>query len=285
MVDEERTAQAAVRLPGTPRLPDLRIVPRAQVHLHEETDPARVQRLVARIRADGVLRNPPIAAPLPEGGYVVLDGANRTTALMAFEAPLLLIQVVDYNDPAVKLDVWRHLLAEPVDLAALLRSRGLAVEDVSVSDAARALAQRAIACYLLSPAGARSVAASPAQPPVAILSSVVEAYKATNRIYRVMDTDLDTLAREYGSVRAVVVFPTFTKRDILEIARSPVKLPAGITRHLIPGRALRVNLPLEVLTSPGEVGQKNRWLAEEIHRRLLENRVRYYPEASFLFDE
>ncbi len=278
-------AGGALRLSTGQSLPDLRIVPRAEVHLHEETDPARVQRLVARMRADGILRNPPIAAPLPEGGYVVLDGANRSTALMAFEAPLLLVQVVDYHDPAVRLDVWHHLLTEPVDLGALLRSKGLILKDMSVSDAARALAQRAIACYLLGPAGARSVAAAPAQPSAAVLSSVVDAYKATTRIYRVMDTDLDTLARAYGSVSAVVVFPTFTKRDILEIARSPVKLPAGITRHLIPGRALRVNLPLEVLTSPGDAEQKNRWLVEEIHQRLLENRVRYYPEDSFLFDE
>ena len=100
-----------------------------------------------------------------------------------------------------------------------------------------------------------------------------------------MSTDLGALREEYGSVAALVVFPTFTKRDIVDIARAPVKLPTGITRHLIPGRALRVNIPLDVLISPGDIDQKNRWMAEEIHRRLLENRIRFYPESSFLFDE
>src|SRR5437667_14559 len=198
MTDDKAKVGAALRLPEGRSLPDLRIVPRAEVHLHEDTDPARVQRLVTRLRTEGVLRNPLIAAPRSDGGFVILDGANRTTALLALEAPAVLLQVVEYEDPAVRLDVWCHLLAQPVDLPGLLRARGLSIR---------------------------------------------------------------------------------------EISRAPVKLPAGITRHLIPGRALRVNLPLDVLTSPGEIEQKNRWLADEIHRRLLENRIRYYPESSFLFDE
>ena len=64
-----------------------------------------------------------------------------------------------------------------------------------------------------------------------------------------------------------------------------MKLPTGITRHLIPGRALRLNLPWSVLTSPGDVAAKNRWLEEDLHRKLLDHQIRYYPEATFLFDE
>lgn len=265
-------------------MPDLRIVPRASVHLHEDTDPARVQRLIARLRAEGVLRNPPIAAPHPNGGFVILDGANRTTALLALEAPVVLLQVVEYDDPAVTLDVWCHLLTQPLDLPGLLRARGLSIREITPAEASRRPPQRSAGCYVLTPHTAVEVSAS-ARPLAETLAAVVDAYKATNRIYRVMSADLEALTKEYGSVAALVVFPPFTKRDILEISRSPVKLPAGITRHLIPGRALRVNLPLEVLTSSGEIEQKNRWLAEEIHRRLLENRIRYYPESSFLFDE
>ncbi len=278
-------SRTSLRLATGQSLPDLRIVARSQVHLHEEADPARIDRLVVRLRADGVLRNPPLAAALPEGGYVVLDGANRTSALMALEAPVIPIQVVDYSDPSVRLEVWHHLLVRPIDLPALLRARGLSLREGTPADAARWLAERTIASYVLTSSGATAVPLSPDRLMARTLLAVVDAYKATNRIYRVMDTDLDALAREYGTVGALVVFPTFSKQDILEIAHAPVKLPTGITRHLIPGRVLRLNLPLEVLASPGDVEQKNRWLAEEIHRRLLEHRVRYYPESSFLFDE
>ena len=39
------------------------------------------------------------------------------------------------------------------------------------------------------------------------------------------------------------------------------KLPTGITRHVIPGRALRVNLPLSVLIDERQTTEaKNEWL-------------------------
>ena len=285
MTNDKANVRAALRLPEGQSLPDLRIVPRAQVHLHEDTDPARVQRLVTDLRADGILRNPPVAAPLAPDGFVVLDGANRTSALLALEAPMVLLQVVDYEDPAVRLDVWSHLLTQPVDLPALLRAKGLSLQDVDPTVASRRLSVRTAACYVLTSARAFEVSTSPHRSLAATLSAVVEAYKPSNRIYRVMSTDLGALREEYGSVAALVVFPTFTKRDIVDIARAPVKLPTGITLHLIPGRALRVNIPLDVLISPGDIDQKNRWMAEEIHSRLLENRIRFYPESSFLFDE
>jgi CRP-like cAMP-binding protein len=62
-------------MPTRLRLPELRVVPSPAVLLHEECDPQRVERLSGALVSDGVLRNPPIAAPLDDGTYVVLDGA------------------------------------------------------------------------------------------------------------------------------------------------------------------------------------------------------------------
>lgn len=262
----------------------MRIVPRAQVYLHEDVDPARVARLSAQLRTAGVLRNPPIAAPMA-GGYVVLDGANRMSALAALEVPFVPLQVVDYDDPAVRLEVWHHLLVDAPDLAAALRAKGVAVRPATARQAETWLADRSVVCYILDRQGMQTVPLSPDRLLAATLSAVVGAYKGTTRIYRVLSADLDALAQEYGPVGAVVVFPQFTKQDILEIASAVVKLPTGITRHLIPGRALRVDLPLSVLTAPGDAESKNRWLADTIHRKLLEGQIRYYPEATFLFDE
>jgi hypothetical protein len=285
MTSENLLARAGLRLASGQGLPDLRIVGRVQVHLHEDCDPGRVNRLVTRLRADGVLRHPPLAAAIPDGDFVVLDGANRTSALLALDSPVVPLQVVDYADPSVRLEVWHHLLVRPIDLPARLQAKGLALRAGSPAEAARWLAERTIACYVLTPSGAMAVPLSPDRVLAEILSVVVDAYKGTNQIYRVTDTRLDTLARQYGAVGELVVFPTFSKGDILETAHAPMKLPTGITRHLLPGRALRVNLPLAVLTAPGDIEQKNRWLADEIHRKLLEHQIRYYPEATFLFDE
>src|SRR5436309_16076714 len=125
MTDDKAKVGAALRLPEGRSLPDLRIVPRAEVHLHEDTDPARVQRLVTRLRTEGVLRNPPIAAPRSDGGFVILVGANRTTALLALDEPAVLLQLDEYEDPAASFDVCCHLLDHSVDHPGLSGLRGL----------------------------------------------------------------------------------------------------------------------------------------------------------------
>lgn len=281
----ERSSHAPLKLPAGGALPDLRIVSARDVSLHEDADPVRVERLVSRLRQDGMLRNPPVAAALSHGRYVVLDGANRTSALAAIGAPVVALQVVDYADPAIRLEVWRHLIVEPMDPVAAVRAAGLSVERASRDAAARALDERKVACYIVTDHDAFVVALSQSRPLAATLSLAVGAYKGAARIYRVPTEDFEALAREYGEVSAIIVFPRLSKEDILEIAASPAKLPTGITRHLIPGRALRLNLSLDALTASGDVEQKNRALRDLIRRRLLEGAVRYYPEGAYLFDE
>ena len=71
----------------TARFPDLRVVPIEQCLLHEQTDDARVARLAARLKADGMLRNPPVLGR-HDGldSLIVLDGATRVTACAADRA-------------------------------------------------------------------------------------------------------------------------------------------------------------------------------------------------------
>ncbi|MGH2398441.1 MAG: hypothetical protein ACRDF6_01235 [bacterium] len=281
----ERSSPAPFTLPAGGVLPDLRIVAARDVWVHEDADPARVERLVARMRQDGVLRNPPVAAAPTGGGYVVLDGANRSGALAALGAPAIPLQVVEYADPAIRLEVWRHLIVDPLDVPAAVRGTGLPLERTPRDAAVRALEEQQAACYIVAGNQTLVVPLSSSRPLAATLALVVGAYKAAARIYRVPTEDVDALAREYGDVSAIIVFPRLGKHDILRIAGSSVKLPTGITRHLIPGRALRLNVPLDTLTAPGSVEEKNTVLRELIRKRLLDNAVRHYPEGAYLFDE
>ena len=45
-----------------PEMPDLRVVPVADLLLHEQHDAQRSEPLLQRLRTDGVLKNPPIVA-------------------------------------------------------------------------------------------------------------------------------------------------------------------------------------------------------------------------------
>ena len=96
-------------------LPELRFVAVESLVPHERQDPSRLEVLVRRIREQGRLRNPPIVAPLPGAGerrYVVLDGANRAHAAGSAGFPHMIVQIVPYTDPPVRLTTWCHALGD-----------------------------------------------------------------------------------------------------------------------------------------------------------------------------
>jgi len=140
------------------RLPDLRFVPTEAVYPHELHDSQRTQPLVDRLRASGTLRNPPIVTQLGDGmrvepRYVVLDGANRSTAARAAAWPHLLVQVVRYESPSVELYTWYHALtADAHDLLerGLAKQPGLTITRHDGVHARALLARReALACVVL----------------------------------------------------------------------------------------------------------------------------------------
>ncbi|OFX27448.1 MAG: hypothetical protein A2Z07_00750 [Armatimonadetes bacterium RBG_16_67_12] len=270
----------------SPHLPDLRIVPANALLLHEECDPARVERLAGRLSADGILRNPPAVAPLDDRTSVVLDGANRVTAMHRVDLPHQLVQVVDYDDPAVRLETWAHLLQDDGALVTGEECSDARWQAIPTHAVRAGLEDGTLACGVLtSRATLGLVAGGGFDGRVQALAGIVARYKGRVPIYRVQPADLGILAEAYGRAAALVLFPRFTKRDIRAIARLPVKLPAGISRHIIPQRALRVNLDLSLLWGAERTEDKQARLDALIRARLRDHRVRHYPEATVLYDE
>ncbi len=93
--------------------PDLRIIPLNLLVEHEFSDKQRTLPLAKRLEAEGLLKNPPIVTPIGDGDrrFVVLDGANRTTALTSLGYPHVLAQVVRYEEPIITLTTWHHLIS------------------------------------------------------------------------------------------------------------------------------------------------------------------------------
>ncbi|HKX18521.1 MAG TPA: hypothetical protein VJT33_10970, partial [bacterium] len=117
-----RPAQTA----PAPAMPRLRVWPVDRLLLHEEADAVRVERLADALRRDGALRNPPVVAALDDGRAVVLDGANRITALRALGLPHAIVQEIAYEDPDVHLSGWRHYVSE--DVPGTLRGAAAALD-------------------------------------------------------------------------------------------------------------------------------------------------------------
>ena len=275
-------------------MPDLRIVPVDSLVPHEEHDAQRSGPLVERIRGSGVWLNPPIVAPLGDGRYVILDGANRHFALTALGYPHILVQVVDYESEAVKLETWQHVVSGLSWFDLLRRIRqidGLRVEADELLGARVALAQRMSLAYLvLGDEGTYLLSAARAEASLAgrnhLLRQVVNSYKTAGILNRVT-TDRLTAARSlYPDAVAIIVFPHYEPVEIVVAARDEAYLPPGITRHLIQGRALRLNYPLEILRdTETDLVQKNKDLKQWLQVRTAEKRVRFYAESTYLFDE
>ncbi|HEX6607635.1 MAG TPA: ParB N-terminal domain-containing protein, partial [Chloroflexia bacterium] len=229
-------------------LPDLRIVPLADVIPHEQADPRRVERLSRRIAGDHLLKNPIIVTPIPGSNqFMVMDGANRTAALGQVGARDVLAQIVRYDQPGVQLTTWNHLITgiEPNTLLyAIGAIPGLELQETPLPAARAALEARDAVAYLVHPPHGthevevyvlKAVHLDP-QAETALLLEMVDLYKGKpeTAIHRVGSDDIAAYLDDYDDVSALIVFPPYQPAEILELARAGLRVPTGITRHIIP---------------------------------------------------
>jgi hypothetical protein len=278
------------------RLPDLRFVPVGSVIPHEQSDSQRLKPLVERLRSEAVLRNPPIVARLAADGpdaarYVVLDGANRAAAAGEAGFAHLLVQVVRYEEPDVRLLTWHHALAafarEEFERACG-RAPGLACQKESLLHARALLARREILAYACYPGGGVTAfqGSHDLHERNASLHAIVDVYREKRRFFRTATDSLDAALQRHPEVTALVVFPHFEPAEVLELATSGERLPAGITRHLVQGRALRLNVPIERMAdAKTSLEAKNAWLERWLLEKLESRQVRFYEEPTVIFDE
>lgn len=267
----------------------LAMLPIEDIFLHEETDVFRVAKLKKRIETSGILRNPPIVAHM-ESGYVVLDGATRTTSLKEMGASHLLAQVVPYGKGGIDVETWNHILPDMSDsdiIETIGNLPGLQLTPTHHSNADTLLNQRRIAGYIYcSPDSSLMIESDTTLAAMtSLLGTIVATYKKHGEIYRLAQNDLEQIIAKRTEHSAVMVFPRFTADEIRIIAQSEQKLPAGITRHIIPGRVLNVNIPLDWLLGAGTTKEKTQWLDAWLSAKIVDSKVRYYHEPVFIFDE
>jgi hypothetical protein len=273
-------------------LPDLQILRLDSVVAHEEHDAQRSEPLIERIRAAGTWLNPPIVAPMGDGRYVILDGANRHYALSALGYRYILVQVVDYESKAVQLETWYHIVSGMTAFALLRRLRevpGLSLQQCDLLSARAALARREALAYVVMGDNCAYILNAETHnlaQRTRLLCAVVDSYKQRATLNRINTDSLMQALHFYPDALAIVVFPHYEPVEILDAARNGVHLPPGITRHIIAGRAMRLHYPLQAFEENGDsLDAKNDQLKSWLQQRVAEKRVRYYAEPTFIFDE
>jgi hypothetical protein len=266
--------------------PNLRIVPTDRLYPHEKHDSQRLIPLVERIRHESVMINPPIVAPMGDDKYVVLDGANRTSAFARLSFPHILVQVVPYDSPYVQLETWQHVVCawSPVEFMRHLdKLTGISlVKPNQTHNAITPLAHIQFRDGDYVTIDAQGETAERNQ----VLNQFVAVYQRNAVLHRTALTDSDHVWSHHADGIALVLFPPYRPADVIAAVREDAYIPPGITRHIIHGRALRVNYPLEWLRDTVmSLDEKNRALAQWMEDKVNHRHVRYYAESTYQFDE
>lgn len=269
----------------------LDLVPLDAIRPHELADAARKERIERRLVADGVLRDPLTVGSVPQmDDHVLLDGTNRLQALRSLGLAWGLVQVIDYSQAgSVNLRTWCHSTSAPFDTIARQAATipGVAVEPIAELGASDALARYSSIAVLLGKDRIAAVSRVSEYPHSRAeqLRALVDLYE--DRMTRV-DCDaanVEELAQTMcvPTVHGVtlIAFPAITRSQVTTMAMRGALIPAGITRHVVmEGRALRVNVPLEMLRGAGTLEGAKRAL--ENHLASLQPRL--YREPTILYD-
>ena len=269
-------------------LPELRIMPIEDILLHEEPDIERVAKLIDRFGADGILKNPPVVAKIDSNPRcILLDGANRITALTKLAFPDVVIQEIELQDPGLVISQWHHaiehltkheILAHVDGIHGLSRREWVGEPTADDPD---------FLCHVVfaDETNTALFAIGDVFQKVDLLRKFTDLYHKLAYMDRVSYTDLNHLKKNYANFSALVSFRAYDKEEIVTLTDAGQRMPSGITRVLLPKRALNFNLHLDILKSKLSVEEKNEWLQETIRHKIFDKSIRFYREPTFFFDE
>ncbi len=269
----------------------LKIVPIDKILIHEYFDVSRAEPLAKNIKEEGQLTNPIIVASLDNGRYLQLDGMNRLAAFKKMGYKTILAQIVDYNDQEnVDLSSWTHLFSIDTDefLNKVREIPGVTVKPGNLENVGyRYIREKGMGrlCTLVSKEGNVYLVATSGglTEKITVLNKIVALYK--NGITRdvllpyLNMGDIRFLFHEHPNTNMMMVFPTFTRHQVIKVVEKGGLFPAGLTRHIIRRRCLNVNLKLKILDKKNSLVKQNQLLAELLEKRpyrIFEEQVVYF---------
>jgi hypothetical protein len=275
-------------------VPNLALVPTDRIRFHEHPEAKRTLRLVERLKSEARLRNPPIVASLGPDDWMLLDGANRVSAFRKIGWSHVPVQIIDYGSADVQLKGWHHLLLEgkALDLQARFAELpGVHVERIADGELEAHLELRRVHAILVDDAttawglfprnGTVQVG-----PWMKTLERVVASYEGRSRLERIKLADYENLPDVFRAVEhQLVLFPAISKPELLGLVREGRRIPTGITRHLIPGRALGLYLALGFLSELPDEAAKQAHFRAIVDGLEMAGRIRYYEESVFIMNE
>jgi hypothetical protein len=272
----------------------LAILDISSLYIHEETIPQFLQHLTSSIAADGYVKDPII---VDKKTLTVLDGVHRVAALKKLRIPRIPACLVDYNNPNIEVSNWYRTITDTSSLEATIRTLKLPhvtietdpklnISNVGTSPNAAAIKLRNTTFLIKS----RFTNIGEAYD----IIEKIESRLRSNRLRIRYETGTDALQDlATGSVDAVMCTPKLTKKKIVDLALSGTVLAAKTTRHVIPARPMRLNVPVSLLKSDKKpLRETNKELRNLLQRKRLRTLPpgtvldgRRYEEELYVFEE
>ncbi|MEW6722249.1 MAG: hypothetical protein AB1324_03235 [Candidatus Micrarchaeota archaeon] len=237
---------------------------------HEQVISFNLKRLKEAMLNIGQLVDPLI---VDSKTGVVLDGNHRLKVLEIIECPHSTCQVVDYMNDEIKVGTWYPTVAlnpeqvfrldslkhEKVDFEA-------GMEAVNSLKAPFMLVSKDKECHLINPGSYK----------------LMEMVEEQNYVFSLLEKGTvgyipgEEMQKALASGKSVFYRRAYTKEEIVKTAQAHTPLPPKSTRHLIPGRIIRLNMKLGWLHRSKEEAVAE--LSRMLDTRIYGGNVRKYYE-------
>jgi ParB-like chromosome segregation protein Spo0J len=213
---------------------------------HEEVIDTLVKSLANTIRSQGIVRDPIM---VDQKEHVILDGMHRYGSLKLLKCRFAPCCLVDYDNPQIKVDSWFRLFATK-QTESLVRNLLKENKTPYVEQRTPIANARLDSRTVIFTKDGNSYRLEQSSDPIELTKSAVRLERALSaRGYHVdyLSENVAFQRLKSGKVDLVIAIPVFTKEQIREFGLQRLLLPHKVTRHVMPSRPLRLNVPLRML--------------------------------------
>lgn len=266
-------------------LPRLHAVTIDGLIFHEEPDIFRVKELIDELSESGILNHPPVVMNVNNfGKKIIIDGANRITALQKMGLKRIIVQEVNIPEPRLKLDRWHHVL-EKIHPSILLDFAN-SIDGLKLKKSSSITSHKYLFCIRFSENNFYyAFGYDDLIKQIRQLKKFTECFKNHSYRDRVSYTNLNYLRNNYRRFSALIMYRPLTVDQVVRTALKGVTLPSGITRFLLPKRALHCNIRLDFLQKEISLDEINQEFDDFITNKIRNKRIRFYREPTFHFDD
>ena len=241
--------------------------------LHEETIDSYLEELADAISDSGIIKDPVI---VDKDSKVVLDGMHRVTATGKLGYKNIPVCLVDYHDSKIDLGSWCRFFEDlEMDYVKnLCEELGFEIGDCDHSQIDEIIKDRKHDLLLVSQEECFTLDRDS--------ETINEIFEAAIEIEEELrgeeyipryETENDVMEKLKDNEVAILV-PAATKEEVIEVSSRGDVFSHKTTRHVIPARPMRINVPLDLLEKDIEEAD------EEMTEFLKEREVEDLPPGS-----